>query len=267
MIATLAIAIAGAAIFGGLKPMPASGQDSNEALASAAANPLANLISLPFQNNTNFGIGSFDRTANVLNIQPVIPLFNGRVITRTIAPVVWIPDVTAESGTLSSGLGDILFTAFYSPASEGVVWGFGPVVSLPTGGETRGSDRWGLGPSAVLVATPANWTIGVLANNVWSLGSDSEAADVNQGLLQYFVVYTMEGGWYVNSAPIITADWEAGDGQKWTVPFGAGAGKVFRIGSLPINSQVGAYYNVVKPDNGPNWQLRVQVQFLFPFGG
>lgn len=248
-------------------PSIGAAQESNAELAGAAANPLADLISLPFQNNTNFGIGPFDRTSNVLNIQPVIPLFGGRVITRTIVPIVSIPDVSSETGTLSSGLGDILATAFYSPPSSGVVWGIGPVLSLPTGGEMRGSQKWGLGPSVVLVATPASWTLGVLANNVWSIGGDSEADDVNQGLLQYFAVYTMPGGWYVNSAPIITANWEAEEGQEWTVPFGAGAGKVFRIGKLPINSQVGAYYNVVKPDSGPDWQFRVQVQLLFPSGG
>lgn len=248
-------------------PFSLRAQQSDQELASAANNPLANLISLPFQNNTNFRIGPFDRTANVLNIQPVIPLFKGRVITRTIAPVVWIPDVTADTGMVSTGLGDILFTAFYAIPSGGTIWGIGPVVSLPTGGESRGSQQWSLGPSAVVVATPANWTLGVLANNIWSVGGDSDADDVNQGLIQYFIVYTIPGGWYVNTAPIITVNWEAEEGQKWIVPFGAGVGKIIRIGKLPINNQIGAYYNVVKPDAGPDWQLRVQIQLLFPLGG
>jgi len=235
-----------------------------EALSTAAANPLADLMSFPFQNNTNFGIGEFDRTANVLNVQPVIPLAGGKLITRTIFPFIWVPDVTQESGTLSSGLGDILFTAFYTPSSGSTMWGVGPVFEFPTGGAIRGSKKWSLGVSGVLLATPGRWTIGVLANNVWSVAGDSEFEDVNKGLLQYFLVRQLGNGWYVNSAPIITVDWKADSGNQWTVPFGLGGGKVLPIGKLPVNIQVNAYWNAVKPDGGPDWQLRTQVQFLLP---
>ena len=257
-------------IFAGILLVPATAlqaQQSQEELAKAAANPLENMINVPFQNNTNFGIGPYDRTSNVLNIQPVIPLAGGKIITRTIVPIVWIPDVTAESGMASTGLGDILFTGWWVPGKSSLLWGIGPVLGIPTGGESRGSQKWTLGPSLVIVAAPPKWTIGGLANNVWSFAGDSDADDVNQGLLQYFVTRQLGQGWYVNTAPIITVDWEAEDGQKWIVPFGAGAGKIIKFGKLPVNTQVGAYYNVVKPDAGPNWQLRVQVQFMFPTGG
>ena len=93
-------------------------QDSAEELSQQAANPIANLISLPFQNNANFGYGPFDRTTNILNIQPVVPLANGMIVTRTIFPIVWIPDYASESGSYSSGLSDITFTAFYVPESK-----------------------------------------------------------------------------------------------------------------------------------------------------
>jgi hypothetical protein len=235
-----------------------------ESLSKAAANPLADLISIPLQNNTNLGIGEFDRTANVLNIQPVIPLAGGKIITRTIFPIVWLPDVTQESGTLSSGLGDILFTAFYTPSAGDFMWGIGPVVEFPTGGSIRGSKKWSLGVSGVVLATPGAWTLGVLANNVWSVAGDSDYGDVNKGLLQYFLVRQLGNGWYVNSAPIITVNWKADSGNQWTVPFGLGGGKVVPIGKLPVNIQVGAYWNAVKPDGGPDWQFRTQVQFLLP---
>jgi hypothetical protein len=76
--------------------------------------------------------------------------------------------------------------------------------------------------------------------------------------------YNFPGGTYVNSAPIVTANWEAGSGNQWTVPLGAGVGHIFHLGKLPVNGQIGAYYSIVKPDDGPNWQLRVQVQLMFP---
>jgi hypothetical protein len=83
-------------------------------------------------------------------------------------------------------------------------------------------------------------------------------------LLQPFVNYNLPKGWYISSSPIITANWEADSGDKWTVPLGAGIGKVFKIGKQPMNAQVQGYYNVEKPDNGADWTLRLVLQFLFP---
>ena len=238
-------------------------QDAED-LSQQAANPIADLMSFPFQNNTNFGIGPYDRTNNVLNIQPVIPFSGGRLITRTIFPVVWIPDVAQESGMISTGLGDITLTAFYVPESDGAMWGVGPVLEIPAGGEKRGTEKWSVGPSFVLLYQPGDWTVGLLMNNLWSFAGKSEREDVNKGLLQYFIVYQLGDGWYVNSAPIITVNWKAESGQQWTVPFGVGGGKLFFAGKLPVNFQIGTFYNVIKPDLGPDWQFRAQLQFLLP---
>jgi hypothetical protein len=123
-------------------------------------------MSFPFQNNLNINYGGFDCNLNALNIQPVLPFADGKIITRTIFPVVWIPDYSQESGMYSSGLGDISLTAFYAPSGGGLTWGVGPVLEIPTGGEKRGSQKWGLGPSAVVLVQPGDWTFGALLNNV-----------------------------------------------------------------------------------------------------
>lgn len=247
---------------------PAFAQDAGvdlEALSKKAANPLADLVSLPFQNNTNFGLGPYDRTGNVLNIQPVVPFAEGRIITRTILPIVWIPDITAESGTFSSGLGDIQFTAFYAPPSTGgLTWGAGAAVEMPTGGADRGTQKWSLGPSLVGLYQSGAWTFGALWNHTWSIAGNSDRPEVSKGLINLFLVYQLGEGWYVSSAPIITVNWKADEGNKWIVPLGAGVGKVSKLGKLPINTQLGAYANVVKPDIGPDWQLRVQMQIFLP---
>jgi len=245
-------------------------QDKEEDLSQQAANPVANLISLPFQNNANYGYGPFDRTTNILNIQPVVPLADGKIVTRTIFPIVWIPDYASESGSYSSGLSDITFTAFFVPESKNIIWGLGPVFDIPTGGEKRGSQKWNLGPSFLVLVQPDEWTFGILANNVWSFAGKSEVPDVNRGLINLFIVRQLGEGWYVNSAPIITVDWKAQSGQQWVVPLGLGAGKLLFVGKLPLNIQAGYYYNVVKPDFGPESQLRIQAQILLPtsiFGG
>ncbi len=242
-------------------------EQSQEELAKKAANPVANLMSFPFQNNLNMNQGPYDRNTNILNIQPVIPFFNGKLMTRTVLPIVSIPDYGNETGKLTSGLADIVFSAFYVPESKGLIWGFGPVFELPTGGAMRGTQKWSVGPSAVLMVQPGDWTIGVLANNAWSFAGKSGEGigDVNHMLVNLFVVRQLGGGWYVNSAPIITADWMKDSDKRWIVPLGAGAGKVMMLGGkLPLNVQTGLYYNVVRPDNGPKMQWRVQAQFLLP---
>jgi len=244
---------------------PATGPSTAE-LAKAAQNPLANMLSFPFQDNTSFNIGPYDRTQNVLNFQPVIPLKDGRIITRTIIPFVWQPDISMPTGT-STGFGDIQSTIFYSPASDGLIWGVGPILSIPTGGDERGTGKWSLGPSLVALYTPGQWVVGGIINNVWSFAGDADRADVNQMLLQYFINYNFgQTGWYLSSAPIITANWEAPSGDQWTVPFGLAVGKLSRVGSkgLPLNLQVGAFYNVVKPEFGAEWSTRVQATVLLP---
>jgi hypothetical protein len=240
-------------------------EDKLEDLSQAAANPLADLMSFPFQNNLNMNYSEYNRNMNILNIQPVIPLAGGKLITRTIFPIVRIPDFGNESGKFSSGLSDIVLTAFYVPESKGAMWGFGPVVELPTGGSIRGTEKWSAGPSFVVLAQPGDWTFGCLINNTWSFAGKSDRGDVNHMMFNVFLVRQLGNGWYVNSAPIITADWTADSEDRWIVPLGAGGGKLVMLGGkLPLNLQTQLYYNVVRPDFGPEWQWRVQVQFLLP---
>ena len=240
---------------------------ANSDLAKAAQNPIASLISLPFQNNTNFGIGPEDKTQNILNIQPVYPITlneNWNFITRTIVPVISQPGIGPD-GERTFGLGDTTFTGFFSPKSEtDFTWGVGPVVLFPTTTDPAlGADQWGAGASVVLLTMPGQWVIGSLLSNVWSFES-GEQGDINLFTWQYFINYNLPDGLYLTTAPIITANWEADSDNRWTVPFGGGVGKIFKIGKQPVNGQVSAYYNVEKPENAADWQLRLQLQFLFP---
>jgi hypothetical protein len=242
-------------------------EKSDEDLAKATQNPLASMISLPFQNNTNFGVGPDDDIQNVLNIQPVWPFSLGEdwnFVTRTIIPVISQPgNVPEESRT--NGLGDVSFTGWASPKNSGKwIWGVGGTLILPTAtDDVLGNDKWSVGPSVVVVTMPGKWVIGSLISNVWSVGGSGDQ-DVNLFTWQYFINYNMDNGWFLTSAPIITANWEADSNNTWTVPFGGGVGKIFRIGKQPLKALVSAYYNVEKPASGADWQLRLQLQMLFP---
>ena len=140
----------------------------------------------------------------------------------------------------------------------------GGALVLPTASDDAlGNDKWSVGPSVVVLTMPGKWVIGSLISNVWSVGGSGDE-DVNFFTWQYFINYNMDNGWYLTSAPIITANWEADSNNTWTVPFGGGVGKIFRIGKQPLNAQVSAYYNVEAPASGADWQLRLQLQMLFP---
>ena len=235
-------------------------------LARAAQNPVGDLISLPFQNNMNFDVGPADRTQNIHNIQPVLPIGLSKdwnLITRTILPVISQP---APGTDRTNGLGDLNFTGFISPKKPGkVIWGVGPALVFPTAtDDVLGTGKFSIGPSVVALTMKGQWVIGALASNVWSVAGDDDRADINFFLMQYFVNYNFPSGWYLTSAPIVTANWEADSGNKWTVPFGGGVGKVFSIGRQPININTQVFYNVETPTNGARWQWRWQIQLLFP---
>ena len=256
----------------------ASADASATELAKQTQNPVADLISVPFQNNFNFNTGPEDKTVWVLNVQPVIPIPLGddwNLITRWITPIINQPEL-APGTDEAFGLGDINPSFFLSPAgSKKFIWGFGPTFTFPTATSRElGAGKWSLGPTAVALTMQGPWVVGALINNQWSVAGWGDK-NVNQMLLQPFVNYNFDKGWYLTSAPILTANWEADGGDQWTVPIGMGAGRLFRLrdllgagignlGKLPINTSLQAYWNAVTPDFGPDWQLRFQVQFLFP---
>jgi hypothetical protein len=242
--------------------------DDGEDLAKAAQNPVASLISFPLQNNTNFAVGPFNRTQNVLNIQPVIPISlseNWNLITRTIWPVIWQPNA-AQNTQGTFGFGDLNPSFFFSPAKPGkLIWGVGPAFVLPTAtSDQLGQGKLSLGPTLVALTTPGHWVIGALMNNVWSIAGTGSRPDVNQFLLQWFVNYNMKKGWYVVTSPIVTADWKATNGGRWVVPFGGGVGRIMRIGPQPVNLTAQFYGNAVHPAGDSPWGMRLQIQFLYP---
>jgi len=262
----------GAALFAAalLAAVPAAAEMSAEELAKISQNPVGNLISVPFQNNTNLNFGPEKGTQNILNIQPVIPIEVDRdwnIITRTIVPVISMPSLGAGDER-TNGIGDLQLSAFLSPANPGHwIWGIGAIAQMPTNSNAElGNKNWGLGPTFVVLHLDHDspWVYGVLVNNVWSLSSDKQGGAYNNGLIQPFLNYNFAGGLYLTSGPILTVDWKADSSQRWTVPLGGGVGKIFHFGKLPVNTQISAYYNVIRPDTGANWQIRAQVQFMFP---
>ena len=250
------------------EPSAAGGSaEPSEDLQKASQNPIADLVSVPFQSNTNFNTGPFNRTQEVLNIQPVVPMHlneDWNVISRTIIPVISQPSPLFDSNT--NGIGDITQSLFLSPTHSGaLIWGVGPVFTVPSASDPiLGTGKVLFGPTAVLLTTPGHWVIGVLLNNQWSVGGDPLRPAVNTFLAQPFVNYNMAHGWYLTTSPIMTANWLAASGQQWTVPVGGGFGRVFKVADQPVNAQIAGYYNVARPTGTADWQLRATLAFLFP---
>jgi hypothetical protein len=183
-------------------------------------------------------------------------------------PLIWQPSL-APAHTVPFGTGPTVLSAFLSPKNpyHGWVWGVGPAVQLPTiSSATLGSNVWGAGPTAVLVYLKGPIVAGALANNIWSFGGTSGQSGTryNNFLLQPFFNYNFEKGWYVTSAPIITANWETAGNKAWTLPIGGSFGRVIKIGGkLPVNFGLSVYDNVLRPQNGAAWQLRTQVTIIY----
>lgn len=236
-------------------------------LAKATANPLANMISVPIQLNLNFGMGTFDRTQTLINLMPVLPLQVGEnvnLINRIILPIMIQPDLTQSLGN-TFGIGDINYSMFFTPAKPGsLIWGFGPAFNIPTRtSNVLGSPEFGIGPTLVLLTMPGNWALGLTANNVWSYESDT----LNALFSQVFVTYTFPSAWFINFSPTITANWNAADGEQWTVPLSFNTGVLKVFGKQPIKFTLGGSYFVQRPTNGPDWQVNFQMVFLFKKNG
>ena len=247
-------------------------------LRAATQNPISSMYSLPFK--FTFDNGATNGDANVLNIQPVLPVTVGdwNLVNRIIAPVAdapggvpGLPDnpgvgETTESGR-AFGLGDINYSLFFNPLeTKGrLIWGIGGSITAPTATDDRlGSGKWSAGPTAVGLVQPKWGTYGMLVRHLWSFAGDSDRRSVNQSLIEPFVNYNLEGGWYLLSDSVITVDWKINSGDKVTLPLGGGIGRIFKVGNQPMNMRVEAYYNVVHPDAGPNWTIGGTIQFLFP---
>ncbi|HJR22859.1 MAG TPA: transporter [Dongiaceae bacterium] len=252
---------------GGL-PTLAEAQESADELAKKLSNPIASLISVPFQFNADFGVGpEDDGEAYTLNIQPVIPIHltdDWNLISRTILPVVGREDVFPLDDSVW-GLSDTLQSLFFSPVEPGpggVIWGVGPALLLPTATDERlGTEKWGAGPTAVALLQEGPWTVGTLANHIWSYAGDDDRQDVSQTFIQPFVAYALGDGQTIGLNSESTYNWKT---EEWTVPVNLQYTKVFTIGQQPMSFQFGGRYYPEKPEDGPDWGLRATITFLFP---
>ena len=255
-------------------PAPAPGHaadDDATEIAKKLQNPVGDLISVPFNNYTNFNVGPNKGTQDILQLQPVVPIHvneDWNVITRTVLPFVWSPSFQPAASVPPFGVAPTTFTAFLSPrnAVDGWVWGVGPVAQIPTiSNKALGSNVWGLGPSAVVVKLAGPIVAGVLVNNIFSLGGTTgpRGHAMIRSCLSRSSTTTSAADGSSRPSPIITANWDTG-GAKWTLPVGGQAGRVIKLGGkLPIKLEVGAYYNALRPTGGGTWQLLTEVALVF----
>jgi hypothetical protein len=244
------------------------GEDQEAKLAMQLSNPVAALISVPFQSNFDFGGGpDGDGFRYTLNFQPVIPISiseNWNLISRTIVPFISQDDMIGTSS--QTGLGDITQSLFFSPKNPtkcgGIIWGAGPVFLLPSAtDDLLGSGKWGIGPTAVVLKQTEGWTFGALVNHIWSVAGQEDREDVSSTFLQPFITYTTKTHTTFGVNTESTYDWED---SQWTVPLNAWVSQILKIGKMPISLQLGGRYFAEGPAGTPDWGIRFTVTLLFP---
>jgi len=236
-------------------------------LAKKLANPVAALISVPFEYTWDTKAGVNEQgDKNYLTLKPVVPISINQewnLISRTVMPLVRQTDITP--GTTQSGVADITQSFFFSPkapTSDGLIWGVGPIISIPTNETGLSSKQWGTGPTGVLLKQSGTYTFGLLAFNLYGLGNpDAGMNKLNNLFLQPFVTKQLGQGLSVSSNLESSYDWT---GDKWTVPLNLSVAQVMKVGNQPISFSVGARYFIERPESAPNWGLRATATFLFP---
>lgn len=263
----LTIVLAGALALPAYAQEAESGDGGGVELATQLSNPVASMISVPFQNNTDFGIGPDDGWRNTLNIQPVIPISissGWNLIARTIVPVVTQEDVD-PANRHQFGLGDTTQTFFFSPKTGGgLVWGVGPALVYPTGTDGLSAGKWGAGPSIVLVKqTPDHTTFGLLANHIWSYAGADSHPEVSATFIQPFIGHTFASTLGISANLETSYAWET---DQWTVPVNLSVSRIFRIGGRPVSFAIGGRYYLDGPSGGPEWGLRLVATLIIPEG-
>lgn len=244
-------------------------QDDSEVLAEELANPLSTLISVPFFGNYNGEVGSErDGSQWFVNIQPVVPIKlnpDWYVISRTILPVMFSQNDLFPGSGSQSGLRDTTEGLYFSPSRtfNGFTLGAGPIFLLPTAtDELLGAGKWGGGPTGVLAWQGSGWTVGILANHIWSFAGDAERTDFNQTYLQPFIAYTTPKAWTFTLQGEDTYDWETGE---WLAPINLLVAKIVKIEGQPVSIVGGVRYWMDSPDTGPHgFGGRLGMTFLFP---
>ena len=240
-------------------------EDTDVDLAKKSQNPLGDLISLPFENNFDVGFGPKDALIYTLNLKPVYPVDLGEdwlLVNRLTFPIVAQGERFPGEGS-EFGLGDSVYQAFFAPKGSPVIWGAGPAFLFPTHTDKRlGNDKWGIGPSAVVLLKPGPWLVGTLVQQIWSYAGSGSGVSLFSW--QYFLNYNFGNGWYLTSTPTMSANWKQNSGNTWTIPVGGGVGNLLRIGGAPVDFKLQGFGYPERPTGGPDWSVQLTVKLLFP---
>jgi hypothetical protein len=242
--------------------MDMSGKHS---LAKRSQNPLSSMVIVPYDSDFNFNSGPFNRTQYVGTLKPIIPIHLEKVRLINRMNIILKNQPVGRSDE-KFGIGDFRYQLFVSPKKHGnYMWGIGPSFTFPTASDdVLGSGKYSAGPTAMIMTMPGNWVLGTRFDQQWSYAGDNDRDDVNKMEIQYLINYNLSDGWALRSTPTIHANWEATSSNVWTIPFGGGVQKLFKVNQQVFTASLQGFYNVTRPDDADEWTIQFTFTALFP---
>ena len=253
----LLLCASGAVAVEGTAPPPVSSD-----LVKQANAPISSILQFRLQDGYAPHFTGVSGQGNTVTLSLTMPLPEYRLLPFPQLSLLTLPAAVTVPNS-PTGVGDLRFADIaVLDAGHQVLWGVGPTFVFPTASQpTTGQGKWQAGPAAAIAFAPQRWLLGVFAQNPISFAGEATRRRVNNLILQPFVTYQFDYGWFLRSQPQMVFDWTTG---RQVVPIDLGVGRVFSVGRQQLSAFVEGFWNLSHNGPGPGYGVTFGLSLLYP---